>query len=99
MKNKGSILKASACLCATLLLAPGLAAQPAAGNNSISTMQQAGSRPADLIRLNQVGYYPQQEKVAVVNEGKVDAFRLIDAATGQEVLQGKPAYTDRKSVV
>lgn len=93
MKNKGSILKASACLCATLLLAPGLAAQPAAGNNSISTMQQAGSRPADLIRLNQVGYYPQQEKVAVVNEGKVDAFRLIDAATGQEVLQGKPAYT------
>lgn len=94
MKNKFLLLKTSACLCATLFLAPELAAQPMPfGQQPPTATQPEASRPAGLIRLNQVGYYPQQEKVAVVNEGQVDSFRLIDAATGRQVLEGKPAYT------
>ena len=45
------------------------------------------------IRLNQVGYYPDQEKVAVMDGGKVGSFTVTDAATGAEVLSGKASYT------
>ena len=43
--------------------------------------------------LNQLGYYPQQEKVAVVNAGEVREFTIVDAATGNRLLSGKPGYT------
>lgn len=45
------------------------------------------------VRLNQVGYYPRQEKVAVVDGGRVDRFTVVDVATGTEVFSGTPAYT------
>lgn len=45
------------------------------------------------VRLNQLGYYPRQEKIAVVNEGEVRRFTVIDAATGNPVYTGKPLYT------
>ena len=45
------------------------------------------------VRLNQVGYYPRQEKVAVVDGGRVDRFTVVDVATGAEVFSGTPAYT------
>lgn len=44
------------------------------------------------IRVNQEGYYPKQEKIAVVNDGTVEHFTVIDAK-GNEVLTGKPSYT------
>lgn len=44
------------------------------------------------IRVNQEGYYPAQEKIAVVNDGTVDGFAVVDA-NGNEVLRGKPSYT------
>ncbi|MDR0938364.1 MAG: glycoside hydrolase family 9 protein [Mediterranea sp.] len=51
------------------------------------------NHPADAVRLNQLGYEPQQEKVATVNEGEVREFAVVDATTGSRVLTGKPAYT------
>ena len=40
----------------------------------------ACSQPAaDVIRLNQVGYFPSQEKVAVANTAGVTAFFQVDA--------------------
>lgn len=36
--------------------------------------------PSETVRLNQLGYYPQQEKVAVVNAGEVREFTIVDAA-------------------
>ena len=48
--------------------------------------------PSETIRLNQLGYYPQQEKVAVVNTGEVREFTIVDAATGNRVFSGKPGY-------
>jgi len=43
--------------------------------------------------LNQLGYYPRQEKVAVVNAGEVHEFAVVHAATGSRILTGKPRYT------
>ena len=48
--------------------------------------------PSETVRLNQLGYYPQQEKVAVVNTGEVREFTIVDAATGNRVFSGKPGY-------
>ena len=48
--------------------------------------------PSETVRLNQLGYYPQQEKVAVVNAGEVREFTIVDAATGNRVFSGKPGY-------
>ena len=42
--------------------------------------------PSETVRLNQLGYYPQQEKVAVVNAGEVREFTIVDAATGNRLL-------------
>lgn len=49
-----------------------------------------GSLPAESVRLNQLGYYPAQEKVAVTDSGKIERFTVVDATTGKEVLKGKP---------
>lgn len=45
---------------------------------------------ADFVKLNQVGYYPNQEKVAVVDNQEVEAFVIRNAADGKEVLNGAP---------
>lgn len=39
-----------------------------------------------------VRYYPQQEKVAVVNAGEVREFTIVDAATGNRLLSGNLIY-------
>lgn len=44
------------------------------------------------IRVNQVGYYPTQEKIAVVNDGAVDGFVIVNDK-GDEIMSGKPSYT------
>ncbi len=36
-------------------------------------------KSSETVRLNQLGYYPQQEKVAVVNAGEVREFTIVDA--------------------
>lgn len=64
-----------------------------AGNNPGEPVAPPCSYPAGIIRFNQVGYYPSQEKVATVNEGTVDSFTLVDTATERTVFTGKPAYT------
>lgn len=33
----------------------------------------------DVVRLNQLGYYPNQEKIAVIDSGKVEEFVILDA--------------------
>ena len=53
----------------------------------------SGSAP-DVIRLNQVGYFPGQEKVAVANVAGVTEFTVVNAATGQEVLKSATAMTE-----
>ena len=45
--------------------------------------------PSETVRLNQLGYYPQQEKVAVVNAGEVREFTIVDAATGNRLRAGQ----------
>lgn len=52
-----------------------------------------GSLPAESVRLNQLGYYPAQEKVAVTDSGKIEQFTVVDAATGKEILKGQPKST------
>ena len=49
--------------------------------------------PNDAIRLNQLGYYPNQEKIAVVDSGKVEEFVIWDAVSGEQVFAGKSLYT------
>ena len=46
--------------------------------------------PSETVRLNQLGYYPQQEKVAVVNAGEVREFTIVDAATGNRLPPANP---------
>lgn len=54
----------------------------------------ACNQPAtDVIRLNQVGYFPSQEKVAVVNAVGVKDFSVVNATTGEEVLKGATSMT------
>lgn len=45
----------------------------------------------DIIRLNQVGYFPLQEKVAVADKVGVTDFRVVNAATGEEIME-QPTY-------
>lgn len=52
-----------------------------------------GKLPAESIRVNQLGYYPSQEKVAVVDSALVEQFTIADAASGKEVLKGKGKST------
>lgn len=46
-----------------------------------------------VIRLNQVGYFPQQEKVAVADTVGVTEFTVVNAATGEVVLKELTAMT------
>lgn len=46
-----------------------------------------------IIRLNQLGYYPSQEKIAVIDNGKVEEFAILDAISGERVFAGKSSYT------
>lgn len=52
-----------------------------------------GKLPAESIRVNQLGYYPLQEKVAVVDSALVEQFTIADATSGKEVLRGKGKST------
>lgn len=53
--------------------------------------------PNDAIRLNQLGYYPNQEKIAVVDSGKVEEFVIWDAVSGEQVFVGKSLYTAKSA--
>lgn len=44
---------------------------------------------SDAIRLNQVGFYPAAQKLAVVVSDEAGAFDVKDAKTGKTVLKGK----------
>lgn len=59
----------------------------------VACSPSAEKLPADAIRLNQLGYYPHQEKVAVVDSGKVEQFAVLEAATNKEVWTGEPQST------
>lgn len=48
---------------------------------------------SETVRMNQVGFYPQQEKVAVADDRVVREFTVVNASTGDCVLTGKPGYT------
>ena len=47
----------------------------------------------DTIRINQLGYYPTQEKIAVTDCQNVKGFTITDETTGQTVFSGIPLYT------
>ncbi|MCF2492502.1 glycoside hydrolase family 9 protein [Dyadobacter chenhuakuii] len=49
----------------------------------------SGQNVPDPVRLNQVGFYPDAEKIAVVLGEKQTAFQLKDVATGKTVFKGK----------
>ena len=57
------------------------------------TLAACSQSGADVIRLNQAGYFPSQEKVAVANTAGVTDFTVVNAATGEEVLKGATAVT------
>jgi endoglucanase len=59
--------------------------------------QQKEKFPADLIRLNQVGYYPEAPKSAVVIGDKATDFYIVEKGSGKEVYRGKLSDV-RKSV-
>ena len=46
------------------------------------TLAACSQPAADVIRLNQMGYFPSQEKVAVANTAGVTDFTVVNAATG-----------------
>jgi endoglucanase len=48
---------------------------------------QTGNQPADSIRLNQVGFYPNETKVAIVITGKPHPFVVVNDKN-QQVLAG-----------
>ena len=68
------------------LLLVGLCALAAACTTTTSEKPLA----VEQIKLNQVGYYPFQEKVAVLDNCEADEFAIIDAVTQQKILVGKP---------
>jgi endoglucanase len=45
------------------------------------------------IKLNQLGFYPDAEKIAVIPGPASGEFRVIDVATGQVVYAGEPGVT------
>lgn len=49
--------------------------------------------PSETLRMNQLGFYPQQEKVAVADDRVVRKFAVVNASTGDCVFAGKPGYT------
>ena len=48
----------------------------------------ASAQGSDLIRLNQVGYYPRAQKVAVVVDSVATRFAVVRAERGDTVLRG-----------
>lgn len=59
--------------------------------------QQKDKFPADLIRLNQIGYYPEAPKSAVVIGDRGTEFYIVTKGTGKEVYRGKLSEV-RKSI-
>lgn len=47
----------------------------------------------DTIRINQLGFYPNQEKIAVTDDRNVKTFTIINENTGETVLSGTPSYS------
>ena len=45
--------------------------------------------PGDTVLVNQSGYYPGQEKVAVVDASFTGSFRITDVITGTSVFEAK----------
>lgn len=52
----------------------------------------------DQIRLNQVGYYPAQEKIAVADQAVKGKFIIRNVVTGAEVFEGKASEVRRSAV-
>src|SRR5665647_3048463 len=55
-------------------------------------MKNAGLRKPDttgVILVNQIGYYPEAQKVALIRSTS-GTFEVIDAATGKRVFKGIP---------
>jgi endoglucanase len=45
-------------------------------------------KPTDKIRVNQIGFYPSTEKIAIVTDSLAKEFNLVDAKTNQVVYTG-----------
>jgi endoglucanase len=50
--------------------------------------EEAAQRTEDKIRLNQIGYYPQAEKKAVVMSEQASTFTVQDVGSGEVVWKG-----------
>ena len=60
-----------------------------AGCKNAGTEQQS-----ELIRYNQIGYYPSQEKVIVVEGASPDdEYTITDTQTKEEIWRGKASRT------
>lgn len=53
----------------------------------------AATAANDTIRVNQLGYYPHQEKIAVTDCRDIKTFTITNTSTGQTVFSGKPLYS------
>lgn len=53
----------------------------------------AATAANDTIRVNQLGYYPHQEKIAVTDCRDIKTFTVTNTSTGQTVFSGKPLYS------
>jgi endoglucanase len=54
----------------------------------VSLLLAPGARAED-IKVNQVGFLPASQKLAVVPAGSAASFAVVDAATGKPVLEGE----------
>ncbi|MBQ0056661.1 MAG: glycoside hydrolase family 9 protein [Bacteroidales bacterium] len=70
----------------TIALAAALLTACTPGKKEIVTTD---ANCADVIKVNQVGYYPSQEKVAVIEaDAFADSYSLVNAQTGETVWTG-----------
>ena len=64
------------------------------GNARLKNDREATTGTAGVILVNQLGYYPEAEKIALITTHAVD-FEVVDAASGRSVykgITGKPEY-------
>jgi len=86
MKQQLVLLTLSALVTSTMLISCG------ASNKQAATSVPVSATPVDLpaqIRINQIGFFPQDNKVAVVTNRQQGQFKVISEATQQVVFSAE----------
>ncbi len=72
-----------------ILVAAAVLTLGSCGSNRLEKARLAAPAATETILVNQAGYFPDAEKVALIR-ADADIFGLIDATTGKEVFAAKP---------